>query len=39
MNLPNVPDTNLDEAPSAPGPDDSIDFDDLNRRFQQLKKK
>lgn len=41
--LPSVPHSNNSDtapgAPTAPGPSDEIDFDDLNRRFEELKKK
>ncbi|XP_046980934.1 IST1 homolog [Schistocerca americana] len=37
--LPAVPTDSFPPAPSAPGPSDDIDFDDLTRRFEDLKKK
>lgn len=40
-NLPNVP-SDLPDVPttsSSTKPDDDIDFDDLSRRFEELKKK
>lgn len=41
--LPSVPNSNnsntSNNAANAPGPSDEIDFDDLNRRFEKLKKK
>ncbi|XP_075970870.1 increased sodium tolerance 1-like protein [Anticarsia gemmatalis] len=41
--LPSVPHSNnsntSQDTPTAPGAPDEIDFDDLNRRFEELKKK
>lgn len=40
-NLPNVP-SDLPDVPTQSSdnkPDDDIDFDDLSRRFEELKKK
>lgn len=41
--LPSVPHSHNSNTsantPSAPGGSDEIDFDDLNRRFEELKKK
>ena len=37
--LPNVPSDTLQEGPSHQDPSDDIDFDDLARRFEDLKRK
>jgi vacuolar protein sorting-associated protein IST1 len=37
--LPSVPVDNLNEPGGAGPADDDIDFDDLTRRFEELKKK
>ena len=37
--LPSVPMDNLNEPGGAGPADDDIDFDDLTRRFEELKKK
>lgn len=37
-NLPNVP-SDFPEGPKPGNNDDEIDFDDLSRRFEELKKK
>lgn len=39
FNLPSVPSTNIPAPPSNTNNDDDIDFDDLTKRFNDLKKK
>lgn len=40
LDLPDVPATDDKSSPGEPKPDnDDIDFDDLSRRFDELKKK
>lgn len=39
FNLPSVPSDMPDVSPPQNKPNDEVDFDDLSRRFEELKKK